>query len=185
MAESHVTLEGLTQKFVKHAMEARFTSKAWIRSGSVTVYFAMLRSIPPYDMCWFFAGQSGSMRYRSPRMTVCSPNASQYTMRQVTKFATTPARTRAISTPKSRPERTMESAEARLSGGARSAAKGMRIWGTTDMAPIRKVSTSKTTTEEVRGRPMVRIAARAVRTRIKGRRRTRSPSGEISSRPVA
>lgn len=118
-------------------------------------------------------------------MLDCNPSATQYTIRQEAKFAIIPATTRAKRMPRRRPERTIESADALFSGGARSAAKGMRIWGTTDVPPIRKLRTSNTLMLDVRGRPMVKAVDRKIKSKIRDRRRTRSPSGVIRSRPVA
>ena len=99
--------------------------------------------------------------------------------------AITPARTRARRTPKRRPERTMEIAEARRCGGARSAAKGIRTCGVTVKVPTRKESVSKTTSEEVVARPTVSEPEMRTSRRRSGRRRVRSPRGDKSRRPVA
>ncbi len=79
----------------------------------------------------------------------------------------------------------MESAEARFSGGASSAARGMRICGVTEKVPIKNERTSKTMRLLVSARPMERLAVRKVRMRTSGRLLTRSPNGEMKSRPTA
>ena len=44
--QSRYKVESSTQKFVKHAMDAMFTKTDWIKSGSVTVNFAIVYRIP-------------------------------------------------------------------------------------------------------------------------------------------
>ena len=97
----------------------------------------------------------------------------------------TPARTRARRMPKRRPARTMDMAEARLWGGARSAARGMRICGVTVKTPTRKEREMKAVKELVTARPMVKAVETKTKRRSRGRRRTRSPRGESRRRPVA
>jgi len=96
-----------------------------------------------------------------------------------------PEKTRAESIPRIMPARTMEIEEERRWAGARSTAKGRRICGVTLETPTRNESASKTRNCEVMERPIV-IAVEIVTTvRRSGRRRRRSPSGEMRTRPVA
>ncbi len=87
--------------------------------------------------------------------------------------------------PNRRPERTTEIAEARLFSGARSAARGMRIWGVTVRTPTRNERASKTARLLVTARPIVKHVDNATMQRIRDRRRSKSPRGEISTKPVA
>lgn len=79
----------------------------------------------------------------------------------------------------------MERTVPRRAGGARSAASGRRIWGTTVTTPTMKVRTSKTMRSEVTARPIVSDVERTCRMITSCRRRTRSPRGDMSSRPAA
>ena len=103
--------------------------------------------------------------------------------------------------PRRRPERTMAMADARFAGGAKSAAKGISICGVTvavgtDQAttmsrmadvqkPIMNETASKASTEFVTARPIDRKVVQVMSSRIKGRRLTRSPKGEMRSKPAA
>jgi hypothetical protein len=79
----------------------------------------------------------------------------------------------------------MAMTEASLSGGARSAAKLIKICGTTEVKSTSRLRTSKTVAEDVRGRPIVSPAARKLSSRISGRTRTRSSRGVMSNSPHA
>lgn len=79
----------------------------------------------------------------------------------------------------------MDRADARRWGGAKSAARGMSTWGTTDKIPMRNSSTSKVTTDRVSGRPIDSEEVPMVRSNTNCRRGTRSPRGEMKSRPTA
>ena len=62
-------------------------------------------------------------------MKYCSPEAIQYTFLQLLNWPIMPANTRATRIPKSSPDNTMDIADARRCGGARSAAKGISTYG--------------------------------------------------------
>lgn len=79
----------------------------------------------------------------------------------------------------------MEIAEARLFSGARSAAKGMNICGTTERVPTRKERASKTMSECVTARPIVSDVERKNKSNSSGRLGIKSPRGAISRRPQA
>ena len=96
-----------------------------------------------------------------------------------------PAKTRAERMPRMIPAKMMAMAEERRLAGARSAANGRRMAGVTFETPTRYESASNTRKFEVIERPMVSEVEIATTTRIRGRRRKRSPSGEIRIRPVA
>ena len=87
--------------------------------------------------------------------------------------------------PNSKPEKTIDMADARLDGGARSAARGIRICGAILVAPIKKQSIRKTTRERVTARPTVKLVLIEQKRRIRGRRFTRSPRGQIRRSPEA
>lgn len=70
----------------------------------------------------------------------------------------TPDRTRAIRIPNKSPDKTIESAEARRSGGARSAARGSTICGVTLNTPTRNERAPKAAKDDVTARPMVSVA---------------------------
>lgn len=76
-------------------------------------------------------------------------------------------------------------AEALRFSGARSATKGMRIWGVTETAPTMKESASKTMRLSVTASPMVIVVDKMTVARMSGLRRTRSPRGDINKRPAA
>lgn len=87
--------------------------------------------------------------------------------------------------PNSKPEKTIDMADARLAGSARSAARGIRICGAMLVAPVKKQSIRKTTSERVMARPTVKLALIEQRSRRRGRRFTRSPRGLTRRRPEA
>jgi hypothetical protein len=97
----------------------------------------------------------------------------------------TPARTRAMRIPSSKPEKTIDIADARLDGGARSAARGIRICGAKLVVPMKKQSVLKTTSDRVTARPMVKLVLIEQRSRRRGRRFTRSPRGLMRRSPEA
>lgn len=106
------------------------------------------------------------------------------TTRQVVKLPMTPAKTRAIRMPNMRPESTTDNADALRSGGARSAARGIKIWGVTVTTPIKKDKASKTRTFVVTAKPIVRVVDVATSSNTSCLRRTRSPRGDIRSNPT-
>ena len=96
-----------------------------------------------------------------------------------------PANTREMRIPRRRPERTTDIADARRFSGARSAARGMRICGVTVTTPTRNERTSKTRRLLVTESPTVKHVDKVIMQRISCLRRRRSPSGDISTSPVA
>jgi hypothetical protein len=87
--------------------------------------------------------------------------------------------------PNTKPERTIDMADARLDAGARSAERGIRICGATLVAPMKKQSVWKTTSERVTARPTVKLALIEQRSRRRGLRFTRSPRGLMRIIPEA
>ncbi|MCY1553772.1 hypothetical protein D9M68_902910 [compost metagenome] len=111
--------------------------------------------------------------------------ATQYTVRQLPTSASTPAMVRASNMPSSSPLMTVPTALPRSCGAASVAAKGTRIWATTDSMPVRAVPTIRT----------VMLGAKAEMSRLpedsrlistmRLRRSNISPSGTSSIRPTA
>ena len=79
----------------------------------------------------------------------------------------------------------MAMADARLLGGARSAASGVRIWGVMLKVATKKERNSNTARLRVMDRPMVNDVESPTMVSRSWRRRRRSPSGEMNSRPMA
>jgi hypothetical protein len=128
-----------------------------ISFGSVTASSNMDRRMPRYDISAFLAGNSGTTACKRNNTAHCVPVAIQYTTCHAAKLATTPEITRPRRTPSDIPDHTMEIANARRSGGARSAASGITICGATEDMPTRNVSTSKVTSDLVSARPTVSV----------------------------
>jgi hypothetical protein len=61
----------------------------------------------------------------------------------------------------------------------------VKICGTTENTPTRKDRASNTTRLDVTARPIDRVVVKKTSRSMRGRRRTRSPRGDISSRPAA
>jgi hypothetical protein len=83
------------------------------------------------------------------KIKYCSPHDIQYTFLQDVKFVKAPERTRAINIPSIKPDVTMESAAARLFGGARSPTRGSISWGVTVDTATRKETVEKTASDFV------------------------------------
>jgi hypothetical protein len=83
-----------------------------------------------------------------------------------------------------RPESTTDKADALRSGGARSAARGIKIWGVTVATPIKKDKVSKTRKFLVTAKPIVRAVDTVTSSNTNCLRRTRSPRGDIRINPT-
>ncbi|MNR06851.1 hypothetical protein D3C85_1229450 [compost metagenome] len=118
-------------------------------------------------------------------MTSIRMAATQYTVRQLPTSASAPAAVRASRIPSSSPLMTVPTALPRSWGAASVAAKGTRIWATTDSMPVRAVPTIRAVILVAKAEISSPPADSRLISTIRERRSNMSPSGTSSISPTA